>query len=129
MTAYGFICKSKKEEGPTLREKGKASVQNTHLRPCFLRVSKVSTVTSIRQVVAILVTVIVFELSHHVCISKLPTVTGMSVPSPKKDEPHYKKKGKKVSYTYKKLRHCDMDFGEGNIGEGIYWVSSGGDHK
>ena len=46
--------------------------------------SKVSTVTGIRRVaVAILVTVVVFELSYLVGVSKVSTVTRMSVPPPK----------------------------------------------
>ena len=48
------------------------------LHPYLVGVSKVSTVTGIRRVaVAILVTVIVLELSYLVGVSKVSTVTGI----------------------------------------------------
>ena len=62
MTAFGHVCGA-------IREVKQGC---THI------VSKVSTVTGIRRVaVAILVTVIVFVLSHLVGVSKVSTVTGI----------------------------------------------------
>ena len=58
--------------------KRKRKLLKEYLRPYLPCVSRMSTFTEIRQVgVAILVTVIVFELSHLFCVAKVPTFTGI----------------------------------------------------
>ena len=75
MTAFGHACGSicDVKQGPALSVKTKK-----RLHPYHICASKVSTVTRIRQVaVAILVTVIVFELSYLVGVPKVSRVTGI----------------------------------------------------
>ena len=75
MTAFGHVCGSicEVKQRPALSVKTKKC-----LHPYHICLSQVSTVTGIRRVaVAILVTVIVVELSYLCGVSKLSTVTGI----------------------------------------------------
>ena len=75
MTAFGHVCGSicEVKQGPALSVKTKKL-----LHPHHICVSTVPTVTGIRRVaVAILVTVLVYELSYLVGVPKVSTVTGM----------------------------------------------------
>ena len=76
MTAFGHVCGSicEVKQGPALSVKIKKRLHPYH----HICVSKVSTVTGIRRVaVAILVTVMDFELPHFCGVSKVSTVTGI----------------------------------------------------
>ena len=75
MTVFGHVCGyvCEVKQGPAFSVKTKK-----RWHPYHICVSEVSTVTGIRRVgVAILVIVIVFELSYLCGVSKVSTVTGI----------------------------------------------------